>query len=303
MVPEVMNDPRVLHGDCRDMLLRVPAASVDACVTDPPYGLTAASRNGSSRTPGTGPFGRHTLGTDRGFMGMTWDGAGVAFDPDTWRAVARTLKPGAPLLVFGGTRTWHKLLGALTAADLVIHATVGWIYSSGFIKSLDATRAICERTGTSAPPEWRGWGTALKPAWEPIVVASMPGGTPPALPPVIYTGKAPPQERPQVNGIAHPTVKPLTLIRQLVQVTTPRDGLVLDPFLGSGTLAEAAIAEGRRFVGCEDHAGYLPLIQHRISRAEQGLIPGTHRWERARRAAEERRLIATSGQLDLFSAL
>ena len=82
-----------------------------------------------------------------------------------------------------------------------------------------------------------------------------------------YTTKAPSAERPKANGIAHPTVKPLDLMRWLVRLVTPPGGVVLDPFAGSGATLEAAIVEGFPRIGIEREADYLPLIEQRIARA------------------------------------
>jgi hypothetical protein len=123
----------ILQGDCLDLLRTLPAASVDACVTDPPYEL--------------------------GFMGKSWDSAGVAFDPETWRAILRVLKPGAHLVAFGGTRTYHRMICAIEDAGFEIRDCLSWLYGSGFPKSLNLPG---------------GLGTALKPAWEPCVLARKP---------------------------------------------------------------------------------------------------------------------------------
>lgn len=85
-----------------------------------------------------------------------------------------------------------------------------------------------------------------------------------------YVAKAPKKERPNIDGTAHPTVKPLTLMRWLVRLVTPPGGTVLDPFAGSGTTVEAAIIEGFHVIGVEREAEYLPLIQHRINRQATG---------------------------------
>jgi SAM-dependent methyltransferase len=84
-----------------------------------------------------------------------------------------------------------------------------------------------------------------------------------------YEAKAPPGERPKVGGVAHPTTKPLALMRWLVRLVTPPGGLVLDPFAGSGTTLEAAVIEGFRAVGIEQEADYLPLIKARLSKPLQ----------------------------------
>lgn len=100
------------------------------------------------------------------------------------------------------------------------------------------------------------------------------GGASRFFPTFRYQAKAPTRERPKVDGAAHPTVKPLTLIRWLVRLVTPPGGTVLDPFLGSGTTAEAALLEGFDVIGCELTADYLPLIAARLARLgapQQGL--------------------------------
>jgi hypothetical protein len=119
----------VVEADCRDALAGLPDGCVDAVVTDPPYHL-----------PG-------------GFMGASWDKAGVAFDPATWRAVLRVLKPSGYLLAFGGTRTYHRLTCAVEDAGFEIHDCVMWLHGQGFPKAK----------------------SCLKPAWEPIVLARKPG--------------------------------------------------------------------------------------------------------------------------------
>lgn len=174
----------ILHGDCRQQLATLPDASVDAIVTDPPYEL--------------------------GFMGKKWDASGIAYDPEVWSQCLRVLKPGGHLLAFGGTRTYHRMTCAIEDAGFEIRDSLHWIYGSGFPKSLDVSKAIdkaagAERTvigvvpwdnsvnhfvpgedhtqrvqrnvtapATPAAAAAAGWGTALKPAHEPIVLARKP---------------------------------------------------------------------------------------------------------------------------------
>ena len=169
-----MSDTLLLLGDCIDRLRALPAASVSACVTDPPYHLTTiVQRFGKQdaapvRVPegGSGVYARGS----RGFMGQTWDGGDIAFQPDVWREVFRVLSPGGYLLAFSGTRTYHRMTVAIEDAGFEIRDCIGWHYGSGFPKSHAVERNV--------PPEhaaaWKGWGTALKPAWEPIVMARVP---------------------------------------------------------------------------------------------------------------------------------
>ena len=168
----------VLHGDCLEIMRGMDAASVDAIVTDPPYEL--------------------------GFMGKSWDASGIAFNVEVWRQALRVLKPGGYLLAFGGTRTYHRMTVAIEDAGFEIRDCIGWHYGSGFPKSLDVSKAIDKADGiwrgrsgavvrksgsmsghfyettekgspvTDDAKAWAGWGTALKPAWEPVVVARKP---------------------------------------------------------------------------------------------------------------------------------
>lgn len=126
-----------LHlGKSEDILLTLPSDSVDAIVTDPPYEL--------------------------GFMGKAWDRSGIAFSVPLWQAVLRVLKPGGHLLAFSGSRTYHRMTCAIEDAGFEIRDQLMWVYGSGFPKShnLDG--------------DWEGWGTALKPAHEPICMARKP---------------------------------------------------------------------------------------------------------------------------------
>lgn len=125
---------RLYHGECERVLSKLDADSTDACVTDPPYGLK--------------------------FMGKKWD-AGVPTVAQ-WTEVLRVLKPGAHLLAFGGTRTSHRLVCAIEDAGFEIRDQLAWIFGSGFPKS------------HNLEGEHEGWGTALKPAHEPIVLARKP---------------------------------------------------------------------------------------------------------------------------------
>jgi site-specific DNA-methyltransferase (adenine-specific) len=350
------------HADCRDAMRAMEADSIDAIVTDPPYGLS--------------------------FMGKGWDHGvpGVEF----WREALRVTKPGGHLLAFGGTRTYHRLACAIEDAGWEVRDCLSWLYGSGFPKSLDVSKAIDKAAGaerkvvgyqrltgtaaiggdtgrasvaasggssvgavkmspltapaTDAARQWQGWGTALKPAWEPIILARKPiGGTVAAnvlthgtgalnidgcrIPMSVndaarikgmggfgkagyerpkthetfmqgtplaaqstahidgrwpanvaldeaaaellgepsrffYTAKASRSERGEAN--THPTVKPIALMRWLVRLVCPPNGLVLDPFNGSGSTGVAALAEGMRYVGCEREAEYVEIARRRL---------------------------------------
>ena len=175
----------IYHGDNRQILPTLAENSVDAIVTDPPYEL--------------------------GFMGKSWDASGVAFDPATWREALRVLKPGGHLIAFSGSRTYHRMAVAIEDAGFEIRDQIMWIYGSGFPKSHNISKGIDKAAGverevigqkitgralggsnwkdgdaggqefvpitepsTDEAKQWEGWGTALKPAHEPMVLARKP---------------------------------------------------------------------------------------------------------------------------------
>ncbi len=140
----------IYHSDCLTVLTSMPCDSVDAIVTDPPYGLS--------------------------FMGKRWD-YDVPGD-DIWRECLRVLKPGGHLLAFAGTRTQHRMAAKIEDAGFEIRDMIAWLYGSGFPKSLNVSKAIDKsfrvEVESDAAKQWFGWGTALKPSMEPITVARKP---------------------------------------------------------------------------------------------------------------------------------
>jgi len=415
----------ILAGDCIEQMRTLEADSVDAIVTDPPYGLE--------------------------FMGKEWDGFGTPLGFQTWseqwaREALRVLKPGGHLLAFGGTRMYHRLAAGIEDAGFEIRDTLMWLYGSGFPKSLDVSKAIDKMAGaeravvgpspwnavkgskgknspsvqdgglshggirhtitapsTEAAKKWQGWGTALKPAVEPIVLARKPligkvaanvlthgtgalnidasrigtdgenfdnlrgrpitklstqragedhkeykervfssPGQQAALEKLKNLGRWPAnilldeeaaamldeQSGVQKDGVAvrrngsavkntvygggigsypvgtpdlghgggggasrffyvakasrsernaglerniHPTVKPVALMKYLIRLVVPKGGVVLDPFLGSGTTAVAAIEEGVEWIGCEREPEYVEIIKARVAAAQPGM--------------------------------
>jgi site-specific DNA-methyltransferase (adenine-specific) len=152
---------RLLKGDCLELLPTLEEGSIDSCVTDPPYHLTSITKRLGSKDAAPIQFGSDGAyaRASKGFMGKQWDGGDIAFRPEVWAEVLRVLKPGAHLLAFSGTRTYHRMACAIEDAGFEIRDQIGWCYGSGFPKSHNIGN---------------GWGSALKPAWEPIVLARKP---------------------------------------------------------------------------------------------------------------------------------
>ena len=405
---------KLINADCIEAMKAMPDNSVDSIVTDPPYEL--------------------------GFMGKSWDASGIAFNVDVWRQALRVLKPGGHLIAFSGSRTYHRMAVAIEDAGFEIRDQIMWVYGSGFPKSHNISKGIDKAAGaerevvsdnpnhraisgteyegvyaggntgaavitapaTAAAQQWNGWGTALKPAHEPMVLARKPlvgtvannvltygtGGlnidgtrvgttveTWPASrsyapgqlqpggkgetqatgdvptgrfpanfihdgsdevlalfpdtkagiairgnsggnnfgsdtpkPPLddigysdsgsaarfFYCAKASKRDRNEgLDGFEakrdhdgrkdggvggdnprnrtnnaklnhHPTVKPTTLMQYLVRLVTPPNGIVLDPFMGSGSTGKACAYEGFDFIGIDQSAEYVEIARARI---------------------------------------
>jgi len=373
------------NGNCIEVMRTMADNSVDSIVTDPPYEL--------------------------GFMGKSWDSTGIAFNVEVWTEALRVLKPGGHLLAFSGSRTYHRMAVAIEDAGFQIRDQIMWLYGSGFPKSLDVSKAIDNKAGnkradrivrnqensvysaevivdfagtpvSSEAQQWAGWGTALKPAHEPIVLARKPligtvaanvlehgtgglnidgsrvgsdGGTFKATKPegesngiygegingtveigqlntgrfpanlihdgsdevgellgdparFFYCAKASKRDRNEgldgfeairvhdgrqagnkggsnprnrTNDVKvnhHPTVKPTDLMRYLVKLITPPNGIVLDPFTGSGSTGKGAVMEGFNFIGIELDPDYVAIatarIQHQLDNIEPTLFTG-----------------------------
>jgi site-specific DNA-methyltransferase (adenine-specific) len=175
---------KLINADCIEAMKAMPDNSVDSIVTDPPYEL--------------------------GFMGKSWDASGIAFNVEVWREALRVIKPGGHLIAFSGSRTYHRMAVAIEDAGFQIRDQIMWVYGSGFPKSHNISKGIDKAAGaerevvgerrqransanslvpmnasvddveyltapaTPAAQQWDGWGTALKPAHEPMVLARKP---------------------------------------------------------------------------------------------------------------------------------
>lgn len=131
----------IINSDCWEYIKTLEENSIDHIITDPPY--------------------------DIGFMNKGWDKNSIVSNPEFWKECLRVLKPGGHLLAFSHSRTSHRQTSAIENAGFEIRDTIMWLYGSGFPKSHNVGKA----TGKE---EWNGWGTALKPAHEPVVMARKP---------------------------------------------------------------------------------------------------------------------------------
>ena len=383
------------HGKSEEILRTFPDNHFDSVVTDPPYHLTSIVKRFGKEGAAPAQFGTDGAyaRASRGFMGKEWDGGDIAFRPEFWAEVWRVLKPGGHLLAFSGSRTYHRMACGIEDAGFEIRDQIMWLYGSGFPKSHDVSKGIDRTLGCEGDREithykkqgpksmfdggkprpaslpaslWRGWGSALKPAHEPIVVARKPligtiaenvlqygtgalnidgcrVGTDELTPrqnnnsatwgtygsgyvepsPLghwpanvihdgsdevvagfpqdmgasasrfFYCAKASKEDRDEgLDGFdykpagamqgrhdgtlaggndtarnTHPTVKPTDLMRYLCRMVTPPGGLVLDPFMGSGSTGKAAMMEGFRFVGIDMTEEYINIARARIQHA------------------------------------
>ena len=209
---ERIGESMLYNGDCIEVMRSLQDNSVDSIVTDPPYHLTSIVKrfgkvgSAPAKVGATGAYAR----ASRGFMGQEWDGGDIAFREETWAEALRILKPGGHIVAFSGTRTYHRMAVAIEDAGFEIRDQLAWTYGSGFPKSHDVSKGIDKAAGaerrilsekvnrasfdengeggggfqrgtiivseaaTDAARQWQGWGTALKPAWEPIALARKP---------------------------------------------------------------------------------------------------------------------------------
>jgi site-specific DNA-methyltransferase (adenine-specific) len=168
----------IINMDCRTGMATLPANSVDAIVTDPPYGL--------SKQPNMREVLTHWLNGDEysptcgGFMGKKWDS--FVPGPLVWEQALRVLKPGGYLVAFAGSRTVDLMATSLRLGGFEVVDMLHWLYALGMPKSMAIDKAIDKAAGaerskdpvTAAAAAWEGWGTSLKPCHEPIILCRKP---------------------------------------------------------------------------------------------------------------------------------
>lgn len=207
-------DFKIFNGDSLEILKTLKENSIDAIITDPPYGLTSITKRFGKENSADTKYGKDGSFSrlSKGFMGKLWDGTGIEYNIDLWKLCLKVLKPGGYLLAFGGTRTFHRIACAIEDAGFEIRDTLMWLYGSGFPKSHNIGLAIDKKNGVKskvvgkirgagstgknlagndtfvaknqnedgthdvkiAQNKYAGYGTTLKPAYEPIIMARKP---------------------------------------------------------------------------------------------------------------------------------
>jgi site-specific DNA-methyltransferase (adenine-specific) len=197
-----MSELRLINNDCKAAMADMEENSVGCFICDPPYGLEFMGKKwdsiGDVRQPGDSnyqgvdnPYGRSKV---RYGHGASYRGKGTGSGQQDWHhdwlvEAFRTLQPGGVIKAFSGTRTFHRLAAAMEDVGFIDIRLEAWTYGSGFPKSLNIGKALDKAAGAenSFKPEydrtapateeariWNGWGTAVKPAWEPVVVGRKP---------------------------------------------------------------------------------------------------------------------------------
>jgi len=299
-----MNKPegKLLIGKCEEVLASYPDNFFTCVVTDPPYGLSNSPD--MAEVLACWDAGKPYVHNSKGFMGREWDS--FVPGPNVWKEIMRTLQPSGHVLSFSGSRTYDLMVKAMEIAgndfDCHLSGYRSWTYGSGFPKSMNIGKGVAKKTECEEEAKlWEGYGTALKPAHEPVAVFTKGKGEPLSTDSLFYyIPKANKKERNAgcdelywltENGghkalskeeyDAHveagdtvavgniwPTVKPVELMRQLIRLVK-REGqnVILDPFMGSGTTLVAAILEGCDYVGIDADGTAIRISEARVRNA------------------------------------
>lgn len=168
-----MSAPTIVCADSLAHLRTMDDDSVDAIITDPPYGLSATKPDKVNEAIGAWASGdREHMPQGRGFMGADWDS--FVPPPALWDECLRVLKPGGHLAAFAGARTYDLMGLSIRLSGFEIRDGLSWIYGSGMAHGQNIGKAVAKRSDDEKADDWRGWNTGLKPAQEPIVLARKP---------------------------------------------------------------------------------------------------------------------------------
>lgn len=296
---------RILQGDCRNLMRDLDDESISACITDPPYNyeiighdwddveakrrISNSSLNGSSTLVKNIPYGG---GLSGGIRDKNWykrnDESIQKYQNwcVSWAVeLFRVCKPGAAIVVFSSTRSVAHVQVGLERAGFFARDIMVWRRRSGFPKGLSLQKQL-EKQGFADVEKWGGWNTCLRSEWEAICILQKPliknyFNT------FVEYGTGFFKTRNESGGVqsnilegfdkasedclsTHFTVKPLSLMKRLVEIFVPEDSgsVLLDPFAGTGTTLLAAKECGRSFVGFEIVPNYVQAARVRLGQLE-----------------------------------
>ncbi len=298
---------RVLLGDCRTVLQSLPEESVACCITDPPYNYEFIGRNwdhaeisrridriqDSSTLVKNIPYGSGLAGGVRNKRWYERNKDNIV-EYQNWcaqwgSAVFRVCKAGAIVAVFSSTRTFAHVQVALEEAGFYARDCLVYRRHSGIPKGLNLKKKL-KKIGRSDADEWDGWHTCFRSEWEAIAILQKPlvnnyieTTAITGLGPFKTINKDGSFQSNILEGFsrsaeesfdAHCTIKPLALVRRLIDLFVPRSprNIVLDPFAGSGTTLVAAAELGYPYLGIEIEEEYLKLIRERLAAVETGSL-------------------------------
>jgi site-specific DNA-methyltransferase (adenine-specific) len=285
-------------GDALELMDELEPSSVDLVLTDPPYFLEKLDNSWD-------PAEVQKVTKSQVIKNLP---GGMKFDPEQGRnlqkwytivseKVYRALKPGGFFLSFSSPRLVHRMAVAVEDAGFHIRDMFIWLYKEGRAKGFSLAH-FAKKSDRALPKEWKT--PQVRGNYEPIVVAQKPpegtlldnffkygtglfnfsarmekGFTPSnvlqieeieGIPPIFLVSKPSKAER---EGNNHPTVKPVELLRHLIRLSTQEGAIVLDPFIGSGSTAVAALLEHRAFIGFEINEHYAQIARARIGKVLQ----------------------------------
>ena len=315
----VVEGSTIYNGDCLVVMDNMKKCSVDSVITDPPYHLTSIvqrfGKEGSAPAQfGTdGAFAR----ASKGFMGKELDGGDIAFQANTWRKCYELLKPGGHLIAFSGSRTYHRMAVAIEDAGFEIRDQCIWLYGSGFPKSHNIGREIDKKQGndrevvgevragknalgqdsgwnkhnnrtqievTKGSSEWEGWGTSLKPAHEPMVLARKPLSEKSVADNVMQHGTGAINiDACRVGGQSEDTER-----KKVVRKARTADGVWTDDNSGMKS-------EGSEFADADPRGRWPSNVMHDGSEQVQEIFPETNSTEVSRERTHKG--IWTAGEL------
>ena len=302
----------IMIGDCREVMREIPRDYISACITDPPYNyefighkwddsevqrrIERVGTKDSKTLVKNIPYGSGLAGGVRNERWYQRNRENI-LDYEKWclewgTELYRICKPGATVLVFNSTRTVARVQVALESAGFYARDIVVYRRLSGIPKGVNIEKQL-EKKGYKNPELWHGWHSCLRNEWEAICVLQKPlvnnyletlleYGTG-----LFYTKddlggfqsnileNIPRKKSDEFN--IHCTVKPLALMKKLIEIFVPRieGSILLDPFAGSGTTLVAAKELNINYIGIEVVPNYVEIIKRRLDNLNglQGKLP------------------------------